>query len=149
VISGCLALALDENWDIVRILSVPGLERRENLETIRGRRHINLHAGTVAWWSLICVFARVESIGWKSGANWGFELKLFAILVFERVGQRIEVERSSNGQRQDEIRRRDECVSRRVGVVSSSKVAVIRRDNCIGLALFDVATIPCKVLAEL
>jgi len=98
VISSSFALALDENWNVVGILAVPGLEWLKDLETVRGWRNVNLNSGTVGGWCLISIFTRVKATSWKCLTSWCAEHKVIAILVLESIGQRVKVEGTSNGQ---------------------------------------------------
>ncbi|PMB63621.1 hypothetical protein BM221_010520 [Beauveria bassiana] len=58
------------------------------------------------------------------------------------VGQRVEVERASDSESNDEVRRCDEGVSCGISVISTSKVTVVRRQDGIGFTFLDVGTIP-------
>ena len=66
--------------------------------------------------------ARVVSPAWKSIAGGFLELELAAIRSSQFINQRIELEGASNSHRDDEVRRSDEGVCGRVGVVAASEV---------------------------
>jgi len=91
VISGSLALGLDQDWEVCGVLTVPSGEWLEDLKTVGAWRDGNVDGGTVLWRSLVGVTTRVVSVGWKTITSWGLELELLTILVLEGVGERVEV----------------------------------------------------------
>jgi hypothetical protein len=54
----------------------------------------------------------------------------------------LTVQSSSDGHSDDKVGRCDEGVGGRVGIVASSEVTVVGRDDRVGLTLLDVGTIP-------
>lgn len=142
VVSGSLALGLDQNWKVRGILAVPRLEWLEDLETVGGWGDGNVDLRAVLWRSLVGVHTWVVSIGWKTVTGWSLELELLAVLVLEGVGERVEVESTSQGHGDNEIWRGDESVGSVVGIVATSEVTVVGRDDRVLLALLDVSTVP-------
>lgn len=143
VISGGLALALDQDWEVGSILAVPWLEWLKNLKTIAGWRDGNSDLVASRRWGLVGVLSWIEvSACWKSISAWWREEELVAILVLELVGKRVEVQVSGNGHCNDEIWRSDEGVGGWVGVIAASEVTVVRREDRVSLALLDVLTVP-------
>lgn len=142
VISGGLALSLDEDGDASDILAIPSIEGREDLETVRGGGDIDLDGLTVLGGSLVCVSAGVIAERRKTVTSGGLELELLAVLALQGIGQGVEVKSASNGEGDDEIGGSDEGVSGRVAVVTTGEVTVVRRDDGVSLTLLDIATIP-------
>lgn len=142
VVSGGLALALDEDGDIGGILAVPGVEGREDLETVRGRGDLDLDRGSILGRSLVGVTSGIVATLRKTSTGGRLELELRTIGSLKLVGHRVEAEVTSNGHSGDNIRRSDEGVGGRVGIVTSGEVTVVRRDDGVGLTLLDILTIP-------
>lgn len=143
VVSGGLALALEENWELLSILSVPGLERLEELETVAGWRDGNADVAALSWWRLVGVLSRVEaSACGKSVTGRRCEEELLAILTNKLVGEGVEVKASGDGHSDDEIGGSDEGVGSGVGIVTSSEVTVVGRDDGVSLTLLDVLAVP-------
>ena len=143
VISGGLTLALDQDWEILGILSVPGLERLEELETVGGWGDSNRDSGAVSWWSLVGVHSWVErSRGWEAITLWWGEHELLSVSALKGVGKWVEVEGSSDGQGDNEIWGGDEGVGGWVGIVTASEVTVVGREDRVGSSLWNVLAIP-------
>lgn len=142
VVSGSLALGLDENGNALGILAIPGLERLQNLETVRGGSNLDIDSRAVLGRSLVSVVARIIAGGRKTVASRRLEHELVAILVLELVGQGVEVERASNGEGNDQVGGGDEGVSGRVSVVATSEVTVVGGEDGVGLALLDIGAVP-------
>ena len=143
VVSGGLAVALDKNWEVLSILSVPGLERLEELETVAGWRDGNADAATLSRWCLVGVLSWVEaSAGWKPVSGRRLEEELLAIRTDKLVGERVEVKASGDGHGDDEIGGSDEGVGSGVGIVTSSEVTVVGREDRVSLTLLDVLAVP-------
>lgn len=142
VVSGGLALSLDQDRDIEGVLAIPGLEGLENLETVGGGGDGDVHAGAVLGRGLVGVVTGVVATSGETITRGGLEEELVAILILELVGQGVEVQGTGDGESDDEVRGGDEGVSGRVAVVSPGEVTVVRRDDRVGLALLDVLTIP-------
>ena len=68
---------------------------------------------------------RIVAVGGKTSTGRRLQHEIVAILVLQRVGQRVEVEGSSEGQGNHEVGRGDECVGCRVGVVAAREVPII------------------------
>lgn len=143
VVSGGLAEALDKNWKVLSILSVPGLERLKELEAVAGWRHCNADSATLSRWCLVGVLSWVEaSACGKSVTSGSFEEELLAILTDKLVGERVEVKASGDGHGDDEIGGSHEGVGSGVSIVTSSEVTVVGRDDGVSLALLDVLAVP-------
>lgn len=142
VIGGGLAVALDEDRNVVGILTVPGLEGGEDLETIGGGGDVDVDAGTVLGGSLVSIVTGVVATLGKTLAGGRREHELVAVLVLELIGEGVEVKRASNGQGDDHVGRGDERVSGGVTVVSASEVSVEGRDDGVGSTLLDVLSVP-------
>jgi hypothetical protein len=149
VISGGLALALDEDGQVGGVLAVPGIEGRQELETVRGGRNGDRDRRAVSGGSLVGVLAGVVAAGGESLASGLLEHELLAVGIFQGVLERIKVQGTSDGHGNDQIGRGDEGVGGGVGVVAASEVTVVRRNDGVGSALGDIAAVPlsCKELA--
>jgi hypothetical protein len=142
VVSGGLALSLDKDGKVKRILAVPSLEGLEDLQTVRSRRNSDRNSGTVLGRSLEGVLSWVVAVSGQTGTNRLLQHELVAVLVLERIRQGVEVQGTSNCQRNNEIRRGDERVSGRVSVVTASEITVVGRKDRVGFTLLYIATIP-------
>jgi hypothetical protein len=142
VISGGLALGLDEDREILGILAVPRLEGGKDLETVGGGGDIDSDTGTVLGGSLVSVLAGVVAANGETVTGGRRELELLAVLVLEGVGEGVEVEGAGNGQGDDHVGRGDEGVGSGVTVVSASEVTVVGGDDRVGGALLDIASVP-------
>lgn len=142
MVSGGLALTLDENWNALGVLSIPSLEWLKDLETVTGWADGNADGSTVSWRSLVGVTAWVVAIGWQTLTGWRSEHELVSVLVLELVGQWVKVKGTGDGESNNEVGRSDEGVGGRVGIVTASEVTVVRGDDRVGFVLLDVLTIP-------
>ena len=124
------------------VLSIPCVERLEELETVGGGGDSNVDGGALGGGSLVSVHTRVVSTGGKTSAGGLLEHELVAILVLEGVGEGVEVQGAGKRHGDNEIRGGNEGVGGGVGVVTSSEVTVVRRDDGVGLALLDIAYTP-------
>jgi len=125
VISGGFALSLDQNREVGGVLAIPCLEWLEDLQTVRAWGDLDFNGRSVLRWSLVGVLAWVVSVPWKSVTGRRFELEIIPIFVLQRVGQRVEIEGTGNTECDDKIGRGNERVGGRIGVVTSSEVAVV------------------------
>lgn len=142
VISGGLALALDQDGEVQGVLAVPSLEGRQELQTVTGGGNGDLDGGTVLRRSLVGVTAGVVAVGRETGTGGRSEQELVAVLVLELVGQRVELQGTSDGQGDDHVGGSDEGVGSRVTVVTASEVTVVGGDDGVGSALGDVLAVP-------
>lgn len=142
VVSGGLALALDQNGDVGGILAIPSLEASEDLETIGGGGDSNGDGGTIGGRSLVGVTASIVAASGQAVTGGSLELELLAILALKGVGDGVEVESTSNGHGDDQVGRGNERVSGGVGVVTASEVTVVGRDDGVGLTLLHVLAVP-------
>ena len=133
VVRSRLALGLDQDGHILGILAIPCVERRQNLETVRAGRDLNVHGGAVGRGGLVSILTRVEALAREGITGGRGKLELLAVLVLERVGKGVEVESTSNRQGNDKVRRRYEGVGSRVAVVASGEVTVVRGDDCLNV----------------
>lgn len=83
---------------------------------------------------MVGVAASIVTHGRKTFTCGCLELEVLAVLVLETVGERVEAEVAREGHGNDEIRGGDERVGSWVGVVAASEVAVVRRNDRVGLA---------------
>ena len=125
-----LALDLDEDREIGRGLTIPGLEGLEKLETLRLGVDSNLDAGTVCGRSLEGVLTGVVTARRELVTSWVREFEWFAISALESVRERVEGEITSKSHSSDEIRRGDESMGGRVSIVTTSEVTVVGGDDC-------------------
>jgi len=142
VVSSGLALALDQDRDAQSILSIPGLESLKDLQAVAGGGDLNSDRLPVLRRSLVGVTARVVSISRETVTRWRRELELLAILVLQGVGERVELEGTSDGHGNNNVRGGNESMGGRVGIVTASEVTVVGRDDGVGLALLHVPTVP-------
>lgn len=103
VVGRGLALALDKDGQVGSILAIPRVERLEDLQTLRLGRDSNIHRRAVLGRCLVRVVARVEAVLWQALARRLPQLELVAILVLERVGERVEVQAARNGHGDHEV----------------------------------------------
>jgi len=142
VVSGGLALSLDQDGEVGSVLAVPSVEGLEDLETVGGGGNSNVDLGAVLGRSLVGVHSRVVAVGGQTVTGRGLELEFIAVLVLEGVGEGVEVEGTGDGHGHDEVGGGDESVGGGVGIVTGGEVTVVRRDDGVGLALLDIATVP-------
>ena len=79
------------------------------------------------------------AVGGKTSTSGLLEHELVAVLVLKGVGEGVEVQGAGKRHGDNEIGGGDEGVGGGVGVVTSSEVTVVRRDDGVGLALLDIA----------
>ena len=137
-----LSLALDEDGKVLSILTIPGREGREELKTVGGGRNGDLDGLAVRRRSLVGVLACVVAVGGQTSTSGLLELELGTIRRGQFVFERVKVQASCDGHGHDKVGRGDEGVGGGVGVITSSKVAVVRRDDRVGSALLDITAIP-------
>lgn len=142
VIGGALALGLDEDREVLGVLSVPRFERLEELETVRLGVDDDVDRGTVGGGSGVGVLTSIVSTGREFLARRVRELELFAVGTLERVGHGVEGEGSTKDHGGDEIGRGDESVGGSVGVVTTGEVSVVRGDDRVLGTLGDVLSVP-------
>jgi hypothetical protein len=142
VVGGGLALGLDEDGQVGGVLAVPGVEGLEELQTVGGGRNGNRDARAVRGWVLVGVLSWVVAVGGQTQTSWLLELELLAIAARKLVCEWVEIQCPSNGHCDNEIRRGDEGVGGWVGIVTSSEVTVVGRDDGVGLTLLDVGSVP-------
>ena len=123
VISGGLALGLDEDGHVGGVLAVPSVEGREDLETVRGGGDSDLDGGAVGRRGLVGVLAGVVAALGETGTGGSLELEVLAILVLEGIGQGVEGEGAGNGHGDNEIGGGNEGVSGGVAIVTTGEVA--------------------------
>ena len=142
VVGGGLAVALEEDRDVGGILTVPGLERLKELETVGGGGDNDRNGSTIGGRSLVGVLARVVSAVGKTGTAGGREVEVVSVLVLDGVGQGVEVQGSGNGEGRDQVRGGDKGVGLGVGVVTAGEVTVVRRQDGVGSSLGNISAIP-------
>lgn len=142
MVSGSLALGLDQDGDVLGVLAIPRLEGLEDLETVGGGRDLDLDGGAVLGGSLVGVFTSIVTLGRKTITSGGLELEFLAVSSLQGVGERVEVKVSSNAESDDQVRGGNKGVGGRVAVVTSSEVTVVRGEDGVGLALLDVLAVP-------
>ena len=142
MVGGGLALALDQDREVLGILAVPSRESTENLETVTLRRNSNLQRLAVLGRSLVGVTAGVVALGGKTLTSRRLKEELLAILALQLVGERVELEGTGNGHGNNKVGGGDEGVGGRVGVITASEVTVVGGDDGVRLALLDVLTVP-------
>jgi hypothetical protein len=131
VVSGGLALALDEDGQVGSVLAVPSVEGRQELETVGRGGDGDLDGLTVRRRSLVGVVSWVVAVGRETSTCGLLELELLAVGILQGVGLRnvsdvlflflllttnqgVEVKCSSNGERDNEIGGGDERVGCRL-----------------------------------
>jgi len=143
VVGSGLATALDQDRNILSVLSIPCIERRQDLETVGAGGDVDLDRDTVFGGSLVGVTSGVVStLGQIRTVSGRSKEELLSILALKGVGQRVEVQGTGNGEGSNQIGGGDKSVGSGVGVVAASEVAVVRRDDGIGLTFLDVLTVP-------
>lgn len=142
VVSGSLALGLDQDRDVLGVLAIPRLEGLEDLETVGGGRDLDLDGGAVLGGSLVGVFTSIVTAGGQTITSGGLKLEFLAISSLQGVGEGVEVKVSSDAEGDNQIGRGDKGVGGRVAVVTSGEVTVVRGEDRVGLALLDVLAVP-------
>lgn len=74
VVSGTLALDLDEDLSVLEVLSVPSVEGGEELESL-GVLIDDDFAGTFCWWVSVVVLTSFPSFAGEFVTVWGLKLK--------------------------------------------------------------------------
>lgn len=74
--------------------------------------------------------------------KWIFKKEFLSILGLELIGNRIKVQSASERKSSDEFRASDESVCRRIGIVSTREITIVRCDDRVLITLLDVFTIP-------
>ena len=98
-----LALNLDQHGAVFGILSVPGSEGGEQLETVALGVNLNLDAGTVLGRALEGILTRVVSTGRELEAGRRREFEGLARRSRDRVGQGVEGEGSGECESSDNV----------------------------------------------
>ena len=129
VIRCALALNLDQNRQIGGGLSVPRLERREELETFALGVNSNLDGGTVSGRGLESVLSGVVATRGEFVASGVVKLEGLAISAGEGVRERVESEVASESHGGDDFGGSDESVGSRVSIVTASEVTVVRGND--------------------
>lgn len=142
VIGGALALDLDQNGHVLRILLVPWLEGLQELQTIALRIDGNVDGHTIFWRGLEGVLAWVVTGRGELESRGLGELERLSVRTDQLVLGGVKSEITRKGHSGDQVWGSDECVRGRVGVVATSEVAVVRSDDRVLLAFLDIATIP-------
>lgn len=142
VISGGLALGLDEDREVLGVLAVPGIERGEKLETIGSRGDINGDGSTVLGGGLVGVLAWVVASGGETVTGRGGKLEVLAVFTLEGIGERVEVEIASDCHGDDDIGGGNKGMSSRVAIVSAGEVTVVGRDDRVGSSLGNILAVP-------
>ena len=124
-----LALDLDQDREISRGLSIPGLEGLEKLEAVARGADSDSNGSTVFGRRLEGVLTRVVSTGRKLVTRGVRELERFAISAGEGVGDRVEGEVTGKGHCSHDIGGGNESVRSGVSIVATSEVAVVRSDD--------------------
>jgi hypothetical protein len=124
-----LALDLDQDGEVLRSLTVPRLERGQQLETIRLGVHGNVDGSPIGGRRLECVFTRVITTGRELVTSGVGELELLAVGTDEGVGQGVEAQRTGESHGGDDIRGGDKGMGCGVCVVTSSEVTVVGSDD--------------------
>jgi hypothetical protein len=126
VVSGSLALGLDQDGYVQLVLSIPSLERLKELETIAGWRDSDRDTGAVSRWGLVGILSGVVSSCGEPFSSWRGQEELIAILILELIGQGIEVEGAGDGHGHHEVWGCDKGVSSGVSIVTPSEISVVR-----------------------
>ena len=129
VVGGALALGLDQDGRVNNVLAVPCLERLEELKTVRRGRNGNADGRAVGRGRLESVFTGIVALGRELETLGLAELEVFAVGVLQSVGQGIESEVTGKDHGGDQVGRGDKGVGGGVGIVTSSKVTVVRGDD--------------------
>ena len=142
VVGGALALRLDEDRQVGDVLTVPCREWSQQLESVAGRRHGDLHAAAVRRRCLERLFTGIEAVGRQLLARSDGEADLLAGIVGERVVGRVEVEATGNGQGHHRLGRGDEGMRGRIAVVALREVPVVAGDDGVRNAVLHVLAVP-------
>lgn len=142
VIGGALSGSLDENGEILGVLSVPRFERLKELETIGLGVDDDVDGSTVGRRSLVSVLTSIVTTRRKFLSGRVGELEFLSIGTLERVGHRVEREGSTEDHGGNEIGRSDESVGSSVGIVTSGEVSVVGSNDRVLGTLGNVLSVP-------
>lgn len=156
---------LDENRHVLQITAAPPVEGLQQLQAVALGVDVHLEAAAIGRRVLVGVLAGVEVFDGELVAVGGIQLELLATGGRQEVGLRVELERSSDGERGDDLKERrrrrrssgrtqtrqqdaaaaeahlrggDEGVRGRVGVVPGREVSVEGSDDGVLLPLLHV-----------
>ena len=142
MIGGALSGSLDENGEILGVLSVPRFERLKELETIGLGVDDDVDGSTVGRRSLVSVLTSIVTTRRKFLSGRVGELEFLSIGTLERVGHRVEREGSTEDHGGNEIGRSDESVGSSVGIVTSGEVSVVGSNDRVLGTLGNVLSVP-------
>lgn len=120
-----LAADFNEDREVGRSLAVPRSERLQELETVAFRVDGDLDAETILRRRLEGILTGIITTRRKLISTGVGEFKGFAIRASQGVCKGIEGEATSKGHGGDDIRRGNEGVGRRVGIITSGEVAIV------------------------
>ncbi len=104
MVGGAFALRLDEDAHIAQLLRGDWLERRQQLQALRGRADVYLHLAAIGGRCLEASVFYVKTFWWQLNARWWVEAHRHAVFVDERIGQRVEGQVASDGERRHDFR---------------------------------------------
>lgn len=99
VVSGALALGLDEDGSLGNVLAIPGAEGGEELQTVRLGVDDNGGLGAISRGVDVGVLTGVKATGGKLVTEGGLELEGLAVLANEGVLGGVEVQLAGKGLR--------------------------------------------------
>lgn len=119
VISRALSFHLDQDREVDEVLSVPLLERFQQLQTLALRVDFDV-TGFV--WSLIGIDTRIVTLGWQAFTARRLKFEFASISSSQLVLARIEVQSAGQRQSGNQFGRGDKSMSCRICVVASSEI---------------------------
>lgn len=130
VISCALALHLDQDWEIDKVSTIPGTERRQPLDALGVWRDHDLYVVTIRRWrgeDVVCLGVTVFG---QLGRRWRFKFE-----VPDRICSRIKVEPARKDFDDDSLGRCQEDTGGRIAIQPACEVSVEGSDNRIWCSL--------------
>ena len=129
VVGGALSLSLDEQRHVDKIVSIPSGKRLQTLQTLRFGSNHHLHVSMVGGRCNEAIVGLSKALRWEVVALRSIKTHAVAIAVGQRVGDRIEVEPSGNGQSGGQFWTSDESKCIGVAISTTAEIAVERSDD--------------------
>ena len=138
MISCAFAFDLDQYGEIFRSLAIPRQEGPKELKAVTLRVNSYIDGDPVYRRCLVSVLTGVIAAGRELLARRVGELEGFAVRARKRVSQWVEAKVTREGKSCDNVGRGYEGMRSGIRVITTRKVAVVRRDDCKALVALDL-----------
>ena len=98
MVGGTFALCFDQQFGSCDIFSIPRSKRRQELQAVGGRGYHDFYITTIFGRCLITWIIYSKAFGWEFFSVRWLELHLLAFVIGKRIGKRVKVQASCNGQ---------------------------------------------------